>query len=77
VNGSQPVIPATGQGAGNGPVVNQPKIQAVPGQSAPAVQGSTPTMSQPAPAVQGSAPTMSQPAPKVQGSAPTMSQPAP
>ncbi|OPD40068.1 hypothetical protein BVG00_28375, partial [Bacillus cereus] len=64
VNGSQPVIPATGQGDGNGPVVNQPKIQAVPGQSAPAVQGSTPTMSQPAPAVQGSAPTMSQPAPK-------------
>ncbi|MBJ7937419.1 pLS20_p028 family conjugation system transmembrane protein, partial [Bacillus cereus] len=74
VNGSQPAIPATGQGAGNGPVVNQPKIQAVPGQSAPAVQGSTPTMSQPA--VQGSAPTMSQPTPKVQGSTPTMSQPA-
>ncbi|OUB58992.1 pLS20_p028 family conjugation system transmembrane protein, partial [Bacillus thuringiensis] len=77
VNESQPAIPGTGQGAGNGPVVNQPKIQAVPGQSVPAVQGSTPTMSQPAPAVQGSAPTMSQPAPKVQGSAPTMSQPAP
>ncbi|MHA4218517.1 pLS20_p028 family conjugation system transmembrane protein, partial [Bacillus cereus] len=54
VNGSQPVIPATGQGAVNGPVVNQPKIQAVPGQSAPAVQGSTPTVSQPAPSVQGS-----------------------
>ncbi|MGD6864461.1 pLS20_p028 family conjugation system transmembrane protein, partial [Bacillus thuringiensis] len=71
-NGSQPAIPATGQGA-----VNQPKIQAAPGQSAPAVQGSVPTMSQPTPKVQGSAPTVSQPTPKVQDSAPTMSQPTP
>ncbi|WP_346628044.1 pLS20_p028 family conjugation system transmembrane protein, partial [Bacillus thuringiensis] len=44
VNESQPAIPATGQGAVNGPVVNQPKIQAAPGQSAPALQGSVPTM---------------------------------